>query len=96
MPRVNFLSPNVGRVLLFLCLVLSLFFASVYCVVLWDECVKVRSLVFTKFEFKRNEKDLAKFSLAIPPQLIRLCQTVSFVFLEKQIDLLPAGYKFLS
>ena len=41
-------------------------------------------------------KILANFSLAVPPQLIRLCQTVSFVFLEKQIDLLPAGYKFLS
>ena len=49
-----------------------------------------------KFDLERNGKDLAKLSLAIPPQLIRLCQTVSFVFLEKQIDLLPGGYKFLT
>ena len=56
MPEVNFLSPKIGRVPFF-----SFYvkfyppFLLPFTVFVWDECVTVQSVVFIRFDFKRNE-----------------------------------------
>ena len=87
MPPVNFLS-HPPFFLLFLFLALSLLF-----------CFAL--LVAPKLDVSQCDKTIKDkriwvwFSLlAQPCELIRLCQTVSFVFSEKQIDQLRTGYEF--